>query len=447
MSLAAQSPALTEALFLQHAGDQRNRAASGPEWLSALHQKGYERFETLGIPTRHQEAWKYIDLKPVLGTPFQPVAAVPTKEVAPDVLQQTDLSDHAHRLVFVNGQLHLKYSTLGSLGNCKLLPLAQAIAEIPEVLQKHLGVGLESESDAFVALNTAFFHDGWVLYVPKNEVLIDPVHVLYYTTNGDKHPQAAYVRALVVLEENAHATVTTEFIGLDHHLYLNAPVTEVVAQRHSHLNLSMIQSESATGFHLGATLIRQQADSDVNMACIAYGGKTARHNIDVKFLGEHATCRMNGLAVLTGQTQVYRHIEVAHALPNCHSEQLFKGIISGEARSEFDGTILVGREASGTDALQLNKNLLLSGQARVYTRPQLQIDNDDVKCAHGATVGQLEEEELFYLLSRGINQETAQSLLTFGFAEEVIERVVSEPLRNRLTQQLLAALQHPQAAR
>jgi Fe-S cluster assembly protein SufD len=223
-------------------------------------------------------------------------------------------------------------------------------------------------------------------------------------------------------------------------LYLNAPVLDVKADANSKLDLCLIQSEGVNGFNLAATHLHQATGSEINVHCLAFGSHTSRHHLEVTLSGEHATCRMNGLSLLSGNSSVYRHVVVNHPVGHCVSEQLFKGIINDQARSEFDGTIVVGKGANGTDATQLNKNLLLSGQARVYTRPQLQIDTDDVKCAHGATVGQLEEEELFYLVSRGLDKRTAQNLLTFGFAEEVIDRIDSTPLKERLTNRLLSTL-------
>ncbi len=435
--------------FFQHLDAQKNQALQGAGWLDTLHQDAYAKFLQLGLPTRKHEAWKYIDLKPLLSTPFQSVgqdkAALESSlepSLEPSDLAAYQLSDHPNRLVFVNGQLVPSLSQTPSLGNAKLLSVQDALTQCPDVMESLWRQTLDQTEDAFVALNTALFSEGWVLWVPKNTSLTDNqgIHILWISTQGETAPEAAYTRGVIALEEGAKAQVTLDFIGLSSHLYLNAPVLDVKADANSKLDLRLIQSEGTNGFHLAATHLHQAKGSEINVHCLAFGSHTSRHHLEVTLSGEHATCRMNGLSLISGNSAVYRHIVVNHPVGHCVSEQLFKGIINDQARSEFDGTIVVGKGANGTDATQLNKNLLLSGQARVFTRPQLQIDTDDVKCAHGATVGQLEEEELFYLLSRGLDKHTAQNLLTFGFAEEVIDRIVSEPLRERLTHRLLSTL-------
>jgi Fe-S cluster assembly protein SufD len=427
--------------FFQHLDAQKNQALQGAGWLDTLHQDAYAKFLQLGLPTRKHEAWKYIDLKPILSTPFQSIGQGKTS-LDPADLSAYQLSDHPNRLVFVNGQLVPSLSQTPSLGNAKLLSVQEALSQCPDVFQSLWRQTLEQTEDAFVALNTALFSEGWVLWLPKNTSLADNqgIHILWISTQGETSPEAAYTRGVIALEEGAKAQVTLDFIGLSNHLYLNAPVLDVKADANSKLDLCLIQSEGVNGFNLAATHLHQATGSEINVHCLAFGSHTSRHHLEVTLSGEHATCRMNGLSLLSGNSSVYRHVVVNHPVGHCVSEQLFKGIINDQARSEFDGTIVVGKGANGTDATQLNKNLLLSGQARVYTRPQLQIDTDDVKCAHGATVGQLEEEELFYLVSRGLDKRTAQNLLTFGFAEEVIDRIDSTPLKERLTNRLLSTL-------
>jgi Fe-S cluster assembly protein SufD len=421
-------------LFQQPLADQvAHQQQHSPQWLNELRQKAFERFETLGLPTKRQEAWKYVDLKPVLNTTYQPFPADAAQAVSAEQAARYFLASHPIRLVFVNGHFAPALSALEAVPpSVRIQPLETALTEATVQVQPLLAQSLATETDAFAALNTALFESGAFLSIPDGVTLDRPVQLLFLTAG--RPAGAAYPRTLISLGRGAKASVLAEFVGVTDSATLNSPVFELVVGQDAELEMTTIQNESRQGFHLATSHIALEANARVRFFCTAFGGQVARHNIQARLLGEGADCQLNGLSVLNQSVQVYRHVQVDHLVPNCTSTQLFKGILNDATRSEFDGTIVVHRDAAGTDAQQLNRSLILSDDARVFTRPQLRIDNDDVKCAHGATVGQLEEEELFYLLSRGLNQATAQALLTYGFAEEVIQRIDSEEVRQYLDQ-------------
>lgn len=399
----------------------------------AIRKEGLQRFEQLGFPTKRQEAWKYIDLKPLLNTPFTPyepgsVQWVTLAQAEPHFLQAPAL-----RLVFVNGHYSEALSQTGSV------PAGVILGSLASQ-ENALSDSFHRETDPFAVLNASFFTEGAFLSVSDGVTVPMPIQVLFLTTGAPEVAKVAYPRGMFSVGKNARLSVVVQFVGLADHGYFNNAVLDIHAGEGAHVDLTYIQSEGPEGYNLTATSARQAAASKVSVTCVSVGGKTSRHHMGVKLLGEQAECSLNGLSVLKGRTQVYRNISVDHETPNCVSRQLFKSIVDDEARSEFDGIIIVHRDASGTDAEQLNKNLLLSDDARVYTRPQLRIDNDDVKCAHGATVGQLEDEELFYLYSRGIGKDAAQSILTYGFAEEVIQKHAQPEIHRYLDQLVLEHL-------
>ncbi len=415
---------------------------SAPQAWPELRTKSLERFQALGIPTKRLEAWKYIDLKPVLNTDFQPYEAAPQPEVPQEALEPHLLAEGTvafPRLVFVNGAL------VPALCQTQGLPqgvVAQSLGtQAVDVSLDGIASSVAQEADAFAALNGALFQDGAFVSVPDGVKVAVPLQLLFLTTGSPEGPRAAYLRNVLNVGKNAALSVVLQFVGVEStHVYLNNVVNHLNVDVAGQLEVTLLQAEAAQGFHFAATHAQLQANSQVEMTCVAVGGQTSRHHSDAQLLGEGADCRLNGLSVLAGETRVYRHIAVEHQVPNTVSRQLFKSIVDDRTRSEFDGTIVVYPNACGTDAEQMNKNLLLSDDARVYTRPQLRIDNDDVKCAHGATVGQLEDEELFYLFSRGLSKEQARSILTYGFAEEILGKHTQPALHAYLDTLVLSHL-------
>jgi Fe-S cluster assembly protein SufD len=466
-SVAPESQSLFESSLTPF--QEAVHSASGlPEWFGSFQKESLKQYFQLGFPTRKQEAWKYIDLKPL-----QALALVPynggsvlshqdEKALAQDFLQPGEsLEPTIIRLVFINGVFSETASHLPTQEN---LPPGVSISPLSKAFQTHspklksyfsaLNADIQAEKDPFIALNGALCAEGVYLHLAKDTVLKEPVQLLFVSKDEGTSPEKTaslathFSRCLIQLEDHAQGSVFVQHLGLtsssnafssslaSHH----NSVMEIQVGRGAHLAWTVLQSESQSAWNFSATTLRLAQDSVTHLNCLAFGGNTHRHHIDVDLIEPQATCFLNGLSILNGKSQVYRHITVDHLKPHGKSEQVFKGILSDETRSEFDGSIVVHRDAVGTDAIQLNKNLLLSSDARVFTRPQLQIDTDDVKCAHGATVGQLAEEELFYLISRGIPPKDARSLLTYGFAEDILNKITQPSVRSYLESQVQSHL-------
>ena len=420
--------------------------SDSPDWLQALRLRALTRFEHLGFPTRRLEAWKYLNVRPLLGQAFQPFAA--EVDVAAKALSPYRLHDDAQgviQLVFVNGQLDVSLSS-----NLDTLPVSVVLGSLKASIQAQLP-GLEAplvqrlemilpmEADPFVALNTALFEDGALMAIPAGMAL-EPMVQLLFVSVPDGQPRAAYTRNLITLGQNARVQMTIEHVslpGAPASAYFNSSVHSFELAEGAHAECTVVFNEGAQGTHFATSRNQVAANAQLKLNTVTLSGQVIRHSITSLLQGEHAQVHLNGLDVLCDQTEVYHHTVTEHWVPNGVSVQYYKGILDDASKSEFNGMVFVAEGADGTDSQQLNKNLLLSENARVWTRPQLQINADDVKCAHGATVGQLEKEQLFYLASRGLESELAQGLLTYGFAEEIIQRIESEPLRHSLNARVL----------
>jgi len=405
-----------------------------PAWLQSLRHQALSRFETLGLPTRRQETWRYVDLTPVLDLHFDPTSPaeiLSQQDIQPYLFSETKNST----LVFVNGRYQSALSQVSGMPHGVIISsLSQVSVEDNARLKSVMAKDIAGESDAFVALNTALFQDAAVIWLPENAVVSEPIHLVFYTKSQNATPQMAYSRLLVVLEKNAELTLVTSFVDDKNQsaVTLNNAVSEFIIGENATFNVTHLQAESKVGRLLAASKITLQKEAKLAMHAFSLGGEFSRHHLQVTLEGEKAHAELNGLSVLNGEQQAYDHTVIDHAVPNCTSEQFYKGILEGHSKSEFDGTIVIRRGAQQSNASQLNKNLLLSDDAKVITRPQLKIDADDVKCSHGATVGQLSEEELFYIRSRGLSHAQARAILTFGFAETVIETVPIFSVRQQM---------------
>ena len=418
-----------------------------PDWLQDLRLRALSRFELLGLPTRRQEAWKYINLRPLLGQVFQPHGEVAT--ISLDQLRVHCMDDvpseQAVRLVFVNGRYSPTLSAQPELAEGIVIgSLKEAITEHPELVNSHLAAQLAEEPDAFAALNAALFEDGVLVYVPDQTEVQPLVQILFVTTPNEE-PRAASVRNLFVIGKQAKVNCVMTHVGLSDGAYFNNSVQEFVVDEAGQAECTIILDEAAQGWHLTATRSQLQAKAKLNLNTVTLGGQTSRHTINTLLKGEQAEANLNGLDVLCDKTEIYHHTVTEHWVPDCVSNQFYKGILDDETKSEFNGMVFVAQGANGTDSQQLNKNLLLSENARVWTRPQLQINADDVKCAHGATVGQLEKDQLFYLASRGLDRELAQGLLTYGFAEDIIQKIAASSVRRYLDGRVLNNLHRADA--
>lgn len=396
-----------------------------PEGWTTLRQVAETRVEDLGLPTTKQEDWKYLDLSPLADQAFRPATAV---EV--DIRERILPEARGGRLVFVNGHPDPHHSCVSGLpAGVRLMPLSHA-----SEAASALGTVLDAETmDAFAALNTARFTDGAFVFVPRGVKVEAPLHLLFLTKAD--HPVFTLPRLLIVLERGAELELIEEHVGKG--AYLSAPVVEVKLAENAQLRHERVQRQSDEAFHIGSLAADLARDARYYSRTISFGGRISRETPSA-ILATGTELALDGLALLDGAQISDTHSTIRHASPNAQSRQVHKAIVDGSARAIFNGRILVAPFASGTDAQQQSRNLLLSDHARVDTKPQLEIENDDVKCAHGAAIGQLDADELFYLQSRGLDLASAKNLLTYGFASDLIGRIPVASLRRSLRQQVLA---------
>jgi Fe-S cluster assembly protein SufD len=309
--------------------------------------------------------------------------------------------------------------------------LGRALAEHPARVQPHLARYADYRQNGFTALNTAFIRDGAFIHVPEGRMVETPIHILYVAASGET-PSVAHPRTLIVLGNGSAVTVVESYIGLSEQTYFTNAVTEIAAGRDASVDHYRINRENRQAYHISTTHLYQQHNSHVSTFNLSMGGALTRNDTNAHLDGEHVTARLNGLYLATGQQHVDNHTAIHHARPNCDSYEVYKGILEGKSQAVFNGKVFVHQDAQETDAKQLNKNLMLSPDATVHTKPQLEIRADQVKCTHGATVGQLDEEQIFYLRTRGLSRDAACHLLTYGFAADLIRRLKVEALREHL---------------
>jgi Fe-S cluster assembly protein SufD len=407
-----------------------------PTWFINLREKANERYEQLDFPTTHDEEWKYTNISPILKVPYQQTAG-PAGVTGEFIKPFTFEESRQTQLVFINGRFSDELSNLSGLADGIIVSnLADALAEHPKLVSGYLGAYAGYQDEVFTALNTAQIIDGAFIYISK--IIETPIHLLFFSTGAEAF--VSHPRVLIVTTEGAIASIIESYISPGADVYFTNAVTEVYAAQGSVITHYRLQEESARAFHVATTEVYQERESSYTSYAISLGGEIVRHNLNVNLSDENIEATIDGLYVVSGAQHVDNHTTIDHRKPHCTSHQLYKGILDGKSRAVFNGKVFVREGALLTDAHQLNKNLLLSADATVDTKPQLEIFADDVKCSHGAAVGQLEDEELFYLSTRGINPERARALLTYGFAEDVISKIKLKSVRKQLDRVVLAKL-------
>jgi Fe-S cluster assembly protein SufD len=413
----------------QFAGFERSLNGGAAAPVHRLRQSAIAAFE--GFPTTADEEWRFTNVAPIAKTEFTPVlpADAPRltlEEIAPFLLPGVD----AALLVFVDGHFSRELSSVSALPRAlTVTSLADALRTRPEEVGPHLAS--LAQGGAFTSLGTAFLQDGAYVRCEEGGVLDRPVHCLFLASRRAT-PFVVTPRVLVVAGAGSRVSLVETHAALSGNVYLSSAVAEIILGDRAVVEHDTLQLASPASYHVGATHVRLGARSTFTSNAITFGGALVRNNVTAVFDGEHAECTLNGLSVAAGTQHVDNHTTIDHARPNCASHELYKSVLDGAARGVFNGKIFVRKDAQKTDARQTNKTLLLSDDATIDTKPQLEIFADDVKCTHGATVGQLDEEQVFYLRSRGIGDTEARDLLTFAFASDVINRVHVEPLRARL---------------
>lgn len=418
-------------------------------WLRSLRQKAYQKFVELDFPTRRAEDWRYVNLGPVLKTPFETAGrngqtllpTVDAKELTPYFLSG------APRLVFLNGVYSQEFSSPGKMPRGVVLGnLASQWSREEERIKKVLGRSLESATNPFIAINTFSFRDGAYLYIPDHTVQPEPIHLLRVSVGGES-PVAWYPRLVVILGDGAKADLVVDQIGFGAGRTFQNSVGEFALGKNAKLNFLALQRlPKETMQFLNAQFYLSQG-ATLEALAFSRGGSLIRNEFVVDFEETDGKTSLRGLTLLSDFSQVTNHILVNHKVPRCMSRQVFKNVLADKAQAEYTSLVHVWRDAQKSDTDQLDKNLLLSDGAHAYSRPQLKIDADDVKCTHGAATGQMAGDELFYLRSRGLDDKLARTVLTFGFAEEIIDaipipavkRSLGDWLRRELSQMLHAA--------
>ena len=414
-------------------------------WLKRLRERALDRFEQSGFPTVDEEEWKYTNVAPIAKVCFEP--ALPRPEDALIDARQLESFTYPEaersRLVFVNGVYQPQLSQLDALPQRVVaMNMADALRDnrYAEVVREQVSPGGAGDTEnAFTALNTAFLANGALLMIPQGMRVEAPIHLLFLSA-PEPSPAVSFPRVVIVAEQGSEATIIESYAGLRDGLYWTNAVVDVLLKENARLELYKVQDESAEAFHVARTRAVLNRSSSLNATTITLGAQLARHDIHVAFEEEGAECWVDGLYIVGEGQHADTHSVIDHRTPHCTSHQLYKGILDGRSRAVFNGKVFVREGAQQTDAMQTNKNLLLSNEARVDTKPQLEIFADDVKCAHGATVGQLEEEQLFYLASRGLHTDVARNLLTYGFAEEVIDKIKIGSIKEQLDEAVLNRL-------
>ena len=409
-------------------------------WLELVRGSAMERFELLGFPTVRDEEWKYTNLATLAKENFVPAATDELDLEDPQSKFGYTETAGAH-LVIVNGFLRDDLSVTTGLESVVATDLfnAAADARYNKVVRKYLARNAGYHNSGLTALNTAFIQSGVFLWLPKNVKLATPLQITF-VADGIEQNSANFPRLLIVAEENSSATVIESFVSNGNTRYFTNAISEIILKDGAHLEHYRLQRESKEAVHISTTSAELFRSSRYETTSINLGAQLSRHDVSVILDQEGAETSVDGLYMVGQNQHTDTHSVIDHKQPHCSSRQLYKGILDDNARAVFNGKVFVREGAQKTDAMQTNKNLLLSDKARVDTKPQLEIYADDVKCAHGAAVGQIDPEELFYLEARGINPELGRNLLTYGFAEEVIEKIKVQSIRTQLDEIVLRQL-------
>lgn len=401
-------------------------------WLRKLRESALERFCQVGFPTTRDEDWRFTNISAIADAPFR--LSTEAVRISPRDLDLWRMEAAACRLVFVNGRFSAELSSLGNLpAGVRVGSLAQQLADNPKEIEHHLGAYLNTQRDAFCALNTAFAEDGAYIHISRGAVLPAPIHLLFVAV-GDGAPLMTHPRNLIVAEEESQGAIIEDYVSFGNGSAQNGPAlsntaTELVAHDNAVVSHYLIEREDARAFNISTLRIQQDRNANIASHSLLLGGAIVRNNVHPVLAGEGGECLINGLFIGSGRQHLDNYMYVEHAKPHCGSRQFYNGILDDHSHGVFHGRIIVHKDAQKTDAKQTNRNLLLSDDAQMDTKPQLEIYADDVKCTHGATIGQIEEDALFYLRSRGIDETSARKLLLLAFASECLDRMKEDSAR------------------
>ena len=395
--------------------------ASEPSWLSSTRRQAFEAFEQRGFPTTRDEEWRYTSVSPIIESEF--AAAETLSAVDAGLVDASRLPGAAATLVFVNGVFAPALSNQAGLADgVQVERLSDAVRRDASALEPHLARVAAFELQPFVALNTALWTDGVVVRAARRVVLEVPIHLIFVSApvEGDRRPPVSHPRVLVVADVQSQVSIVETYLGAEGSRYLTNSVTEAVVAEQAVVNHYTMQQEGDAAFHVSTIQATLQAGASFNAYSLSFGGALVRNDVVVAFRGEGGQSTLNGLYMADRSRLVDNHTTIDHAKAHCDSREVYKGVLSDRAHAVFNGKIMVRPDAQKTDAKQTNKALLLSDTAQVNTKPQLEIYANDVKCTHGAAVGQMDEDALFYLRARGLPIDEARRLLIQAFAGDVL---------------------------
>lgn len=406
--------------------------------LKALRSAALERVSALSVPTTHDEAWRFTSLAALTRASLH--AVVTPTSLTPDDMARWAVPEATQRIVFVDGVHAPQLGTHAATDGVTVCTLAHALVSHPGVVMQHLGQHAPDRQQRFTAQNTANLFDAAVIIAPRNTATDAPVHLLFVATQPDVN---SFTRTLVIAEDGSALTFIEDFVALTDGPYLTNSVTELSVGANAQVHHIRLQRESQRAFHIARCAVTQAKDSHYHSISIALGAEISRLDTTAELRGTGVHCALDGLAHIAGQQLADTHTRITHAEAHGVSRQLHKCVVADTAHAVFNGRVQVHPGAQKTDSAQSSRTLLMGPKAQVNTLPQLEINADDVRCTHGATVGQLDSEEVFYLQSRGLSVDAARSLLTYAFAAEVMARIPIESVRQQLQN---AVLQHQGAA-
>ena len=407
------------------------KTSNESEWFGEQRDSAINTFKQTGFPTTRQENWKYTDVKQIARQAFS-ANQIGNASLSEDELNNIRFDElNCIELVFLNGEYSATHSKVDNLPEGVVIcDLATAFSKHRDILEEQLQQS-EFNNSAFTVLNTAFIQHGVLIFIPRNTKLERPVNLLF-VSKQQEHEFAAHLRNIVMLEENSELTLIESYVGLNEAQYFTNAITDITLRENARCIHYKLQQESVSSYHIGNLRAQQHKDSYLETHSIALGAALARNDIHGQLNAPGANIVMNGLYMTNGKQHIDNHTRVDHLQPHTFSTENYRGVLNNQSRAVFNGKVIVHKDAQKIEAHQNNANLLLSDDAEIDTKPELEIYADDVKCSHGATVGQLDKDMLFYLRSRAIDEDTARSLLTFAFAEEVISKINLQAIRNRL---------------
>lgn len=406
-----------------------NGGASAP--IHKIRKDAISYFSRLEFPTTRNEEWKYTSISPLLKQTFTPSedhSVISKKQLNKFLFNELEHS----LLVFVNGFYAEELSELKDLPEGVIAgSISDAIENHPEIVEKHFSKYADYQEQIFTALSTAYTKDGAFIYIPDGKIIGEPFHIMYVSTS-ENQKLLSQPRNLFVAGKNSQATIIEHYVSVDESIYFTNTVTEIFAGENAVLDHIKLQDESRNAFHIARMEVDQERNSNFSSNLISFGAVLSRNDFNTRFNDTGSECILNGLFMIDGNQLFDVHTMIDHAKPHCNSHEHYKGILDGKSRGVFNGKVMVRPDAQKTNAFQENNNIILSDSALINTKPQLEIFADDVKCSHGATIGQIEEEALFYLKSRGIGDKTARGMLIHAFATDVVNSIKVETIRNYL---------------